>query len=120
ARSEAQLRNWLDNRPPPRSTVAVAATERMAAIAQTNNGFDIAEHDLAIRGIGEFFGTRQHGAPPLRVARIPDDLELLQLAKQDAKHIVDEDPDLTRDDHQLLRKVLIQYHGDALGLIDVG
>ena len=96
------------------------ATERMAAIAQTNNGFDIAEHDLAIRGIGEFFGTRQHGAPPLRVARIPDDLELLQLAKQDAKHIVDEDPDLARDDHQLLRKVLVQYHGDALGLIDVG
>jgi len=96
------------------------AKQRMEAIGSTTDGFRIAEHDLEIRGMGDFFGTRQHGMPPLRVATIPGDLDLLQLAKRDAETIVDEDPRLTDDQWQRLRKVLLQQYGDALGLIDVG
>ena len=96
------------------------AGERMKAIAKTINGFEIAESDLQIRGMGEFFGTRQSGLPPLRLARIPDDLELLQLARRDALAIVEKDPVLRRPEHALLRKVLMQQYGEALGLVDVG
>jgi ATP-dependent DNA helicase RecG len=95
------------------------AAQRMQALATTSDGFQIAERDLQIRGMGDFFGTRQHGAPPLRLARIPLDLDLLQLARRDAQSIVHADPHLAAPDHHLLRQVLLQQYGDALGLIDV-
>jgi ATP-dependent DNA helicase RecG len=96
------------------------AQQRMDAIAGTTDGFKIAEADLEIRGMGDFFGTRQHGMPPLRVARIPEDLELLQLARRDAEAMVQRDPHLHQPEHRLLRRVLLQHHGESLGLIDVG
>lgn len=96
------------------------AERRLEAIASTNDGFRIAELDLEIRGMGDFFGTRQHGAPPLRIAAIPQDMNLLQLARRDAMSIVEADPALERDEHLLLRKVLLQQYGGTLGLIDVG
>lgn len=96
------------------------ALARMEAIAATNDGFKIAEQDLQIRGMGDFFGTRQHGMPPLRIARIPEDLELLTLARHDAIAIVDADWQLHEPEHADLRKVLLQTYGEALGLIDVG
>ena len=95
------------------------ATRRMDAIASTNDGFRIAELDLEIRGMGEFFGTRQSGAPPLRVARIPDDLDLLRLARRDAETLIQTDPTLAQPEHETLRRVLLQQYGEALGLVDV-
>jgi ATP-dependent DNA helicase RecG len=95
-------------------------SERLEAIAATNDGFQIAERDLEIRGMGDFFGTRQSGLPPLRVAKIPDDMELLQLAKRDAQKLIDTDPFLTAQAHKPLRRVLMQQYGEAMGLIDVG
>ena len=96
------------------------AAKRMEAIAATTDGFKIAEVDLEIRGTGELFGTRQHGAMPLRVARIPADMDLLQMAKRDAAAVVAEDPTLSGETRTLLRKVLVREYGDTLGLIDVG
>ncbi len=96
------------------------ATKRLDAIASTNDGFKIAEHDLAIRGMGDFFGTRQAGAVPLRLARIPEDLDLLKLAQRDAEAMVGADPSLTDSKHALLRRVLMHQHGETLGLIDIG
>ncbi len=96
------------------------ATQRMAAIGSTTDGFKIAEHDLQIRGMGDFFGTRQHGLPPLRVARIPDDMELLQQARRDADQLAHADPTLTNESHTLLKTVLMQHYGETLTLIDVG
>ena len=96
------------------------AEQRMAAIAASADGFVIAERDLEIRGMGDFFGTRQSGMPPLRVARIPDDLDLLQLARRDAGAMVEADPTLQDPAHLPLRGLLIGQYGDALGLIDVG
>ncbi|MEE9211726.1 MAG: ATP-dependent DNA helicase RecG [Phycisphaeraceae bacterium] len=96
------------------------AARRLEAVAATNDGFKIAEADLEIRGMGDFFGTRQHGLPPLRVAHIPDDMDLLQLARRDANQIVAEDPTLADPARKLLRKVLLRQYGETLGLIDVG
>lgn len=96
------------------------ATDRMKAISGTTDGFKIAEADLAIRGMGDFFGTRQHGLPPLRVAAIPEHLDLLQMARRDAIAIIDSDPLLDQPEHELLCKVLLREYGETLGLIDVG
>jgi len=59
-----------------------AATERLAAIASTQDGFQIAEFDLKLRGPGEFLGERQHGFPALKVADIVTDLDLLKVARK--------------------------------------
>lgn len=96
------------------------ALARMDAIASTNDGFKIAELDLHIRGMGEILGTKQSGLPPMKLAKIPEDLELLNLAKRDAKAMIDGDPELREPGHEKLRKVLRVQYGPALGLVDIG
>ncbi len=100
--------------------VTEEAQRRKAANAATKDGFRNSEEDFKIPGMGDFFCSRQHGLPPLRIARIPEDIPLLQLARRDAQGIVDSDPAMTGERWQGLRKVLIQQFGDSLGLIDVG
>ncbi|HZP06152.1 MAG TPA: ATP-dependent DNA helicase RecG [Terracidiphilus sp.] len=64
--------------------VSPLAEERLNAMVRTQDGFELAELDLAMRGPGEFFGTRQAGLPEFRVANIVRDRALLELAKQEA------------------------------------
>ncbi|WP_432800331.1 ATP-dependent DNA helicase RecG [Poriferisphaera sp. WC338] len=94
--------------------------KRLNAIGSTNDGFKVAEMDLEIRGMGEFFGTRQSGSMPLRVARIPEDMDLLMMAKRDAAKMIGEDMLLKKEEHAALRKVLLNQYGESLGLVDVG
>ena len=64
--------------------VSPLAEERLNAMVRTQDGFELAELDLAMRGPGEFFGTRQAGLPEFRVANLVRDRQLLELAKQEA------------------------------------
>jgi ATP-dependent DNA helicase RecG len=59
------------------------AARRMKAIASSNDGFELAEVDLTLRGEGEVLGTRQHGLPRFRVAELPDDGPLLARARDE-------------------------------------
>jgi ATP-dependent DNA helicase RecG len=93
------------------------AQQRLDILTQTRDGFRIAEEDLRLRGPGEFFGTRQHGLPELKVADLIEDFELLRLARRDAFAIIDEDPDLAAPHHQQLRRELLKTHGQRLGLL---
>ncbi len=68
--------------------VSAEADERMNAMVRTQNGFELAELDLAMRGPGEFFGTRQAGLPEFRVADLLRDRELLELAKTESARFV--------------------------------
>ncbi len=95
------------------------AAARLEAIASTTDGFVIAEKDLEIRGPGEVFGARQSGIAPFRVAELPGDLDLLQLARRDAIDWVREHPQLASDRDRLLRQRLLKAHGKSLGLGDV-
>jgi ATP-dependent DNA helicase RecG len=95
------------------------ARRRLEAIGGTDDGFEIAELDLAIRGPGELFGSRQSGLPPFRVADLEHDLDLLRLARRDAKEWIERDPDLALPEHRLLRRKLMRAYGHALGLGDV-
>ncbi len=80
---------------------------RIEAMTQTNNGFDLSEIDLEIRGPGEFFGTRQSGLPEFKVADIIKDASLLESTKSEAEVIITDVPDLIQDRHRLI-KVLVE------------
>jgi len=77
---------------------------RMRVIVEQNDGFVIAEEDLLLRGPGEFYGTRQHGLDDLRVARMGQDVALLEQARKAALALVEKDPQLSRPEHALLRE----------------
>jgi ATP-dependent DNA helicase RecG len=94
------------------------AAERLAIMAQTTDGFEIAEADLAQRGPGELFGTRQHGLPELRFGDLVADFGWLEKARTDAFEIVQRDPQLRHADHQLLLPPLKRMFGEKLALID--
>ena len=96
-----------------------AAKSRLDIMTRSNDGFEIAEHDLRLRGPGELFSTRQHGLPDLKIANIIDDYELLIMARKNAFELVAEDPVLTKVEHKNIRQVLLARFGESLGLADV-
>jgi ATP-dependent DNA helicase RecG len=83
---------------------------RMDIMTRTNNGFLIAEEDLRIRGPGEIYGTRQSGMPSFRVADLVKDMRLLEVARQEAFHLLESDPDLSRPEHAALREAVERFH----------
>lgn len=75
---------------------------------ETNDGFKISEKDLEIRGPGEFFGTRQHGLPELKVANIFKHIKILKSAQEEAKNILKNDRNLSKKENILLKKEIIE------------
>jgi len=96
------------------------AAERLAVMAETTDGFKIAEADLRQRGPGELLGTRQHGLPELRVGDILNDFALLEQARQDAFAIVARDPKLEHAEHARMIPALRKMFGRKLAVIDAG
>ncbi len=95
------------------------AKSRLEIMTRSNDGFEIAEHDLRLRGPGELFSTRQHGLPDLKIANIIDDYELLIMARKNAFELVAEDPVLAKPEHKNIRRALLARFGESLGLADV-
>jgi ATP-dependent DNA helicase RecG len=91
------------------------ARERLKAMADTNDGFVIAERDLRLRGPGDFFGTRQHGLPALRAGDLMRDGDLLERAFEEARTRVDSGT-LTPAQQDYVRSVWQRQ----FGLITVG
>jgi ATP-dependent DNA helicase RecG len=87
---------------------------RLEAIANESDGFRLAEIDLELRGAGDVLGTRQHGLPEFRVARLPEDTELLVRARDRADEIVVSDPALAEPEHALLREAVVAHFGPEL------
>jgi ATP-dependent DNA helicase RecG len=96
------------------------AQRRIQAMVETTDGFRIAEVDLALRGPGEFFGTRQSGLPRFRVADLLRDAPLLALARREAQALVAADPDLRAPEHAPLRQCLLARWRGKLALASVG
>lgn len=80
--------------------------ERMKVMQDTNDGFVISEKDLELRGTGEFFGTKQHGIPEFKVANLFEDMNLLKKVQILAMKILDNDPNLEKQENKKLRKLI--------------
>lgn len=93
---------------------------RLRKMAQTNDGFEIAEADLELRGPGDFLGTKQSGLPDFRVADIVEDQWILEQAKSAAWKLSTEDPDLEKPEHGELKKVFIPYYKEKSRFFGTG
>jgi ATP-dependent DNA helicase RecG len=97
-------------------TSDAAENERLVAMESTNDGFELAEHDLRQRGPGEFLGTRQSGYTNLRLAKITD-IRLIKKAQIYAQQVLDNDPTLSAPEHQLMREALEHFWPSTEGEI---
>ncbi|SFR47773.1 ATP-dependent DNA helicase RecG [Robiginitalea myxolifaciens] len=82
------------------------AQTRLQTMVQTNDGFEIAETDLRLRGPGDLMGTQQSGVLSLQIADIVRDSELLKTARYHARELLSKDPELGHPDHQMVREKL--------------
>jgi len=97
------------------------ARRRLAKMRETDDGFEIAEEDLALRGEGEVLGTRQSGLPGFKIARPELHRDLLETARKDAAMIVARDPALETERGRALRLLLHLFDRDeAVRLIEAG
>jgi len=121
-----QLRGRIGRSEHQSYCVAVAAPrteeakQRLKVFVECSDGFRLAEEDLKIRGPGEFFGTRQHGVPELKIGNIVTDYELLRLAAADAREVVGTDEKLRAPKLKHLKHAVLARFGETLELVDVG
>jgi ATP-dependent DNA helicase RecG len=100
--------------------VAPEENARLSVLASTDDGFRLAEHDLAMRGPGDLLGTNQVGLPPLRIADLVRDAEILSNARDMAKELIERDPNMDHPEHAKLKRQVQLKHGDVAELGDVG
>lgn len=93
---------------------------RMDAIVNTDDGFELAEADLRLRGEGEVLGDRQSGLPGLRLASLATDQDLLEATREDAARLVAEDPHLAKEQHVLLREDAVRRVGSVWSWVSSG
>ena len=95
-------------------------SHRLRDFAATEDGFRIAELDLARRGPGDFVGTRQHGMPVLRIADLGADPWRSEAARAAAFELVASDPDLMRPEHACVRAHLETRYAEGQVLAEIG
>ncbi|PKN09373.1 MAG: DNA helicase RecG, partial [Deltaproteobacteria bacterium HGW-Deltaproteobacteria-7] len=122
-----QLRGRVGRRDIPSSCILLTnfkcsmdARKRLKVMEKTTDGFALAEEDLAIRGPGDFLGTRQSGLPDFRIASIIRDARILNDAKEDAFALAARDPFLEKPEHIILKETLILKWQGKLDLARTG
>jgi ATP-dependent DNA helicase RecG len=92
-----------------------AVRERLKTLCKHSDGFEIAEKDLALRGMGDFFGTRQHGIPELKIANLYRDTEILEESREAVLSILREDPLLEKPEN---RSIVVHIRKRFGGMLD--
>ena len=88
--------------------------ERLGIMVKSNNGFEIAEKDLELRGPGDFFGIRQHGLPEFKLANLLTDVKLLKLSNDAAKEVINNDPEFKLPENKVLKQELFGRYNEQL------
>jgi ATP-dependent DNA helicase RecG len=102
------------------SSGAPNENERLLALEKSSDGFELAEIDMVLRGPGNLLSTRQSGFPPLMIADLVRDAEILVQSQQDARQIVKDDPELQGEAMERLHQLVFSRYGHVLDLGDVG
>lgn len=97
-----------------------SAARRLKIMTETNNGFEIAEEDLRMRGPGELMGTVQHGFPEFKAGDLVKDADIIDFTKNYAKKLVDDDRKLIKPEHFILKTLINQRFSNKVKLINVG
>ena len=104
--------------------IAEATTEesekRLNAIISTTDGFEIAKQDLLIRGPGHYFGRHQHGLNELKVANPVTQLDILEIARQEAIDLMTTDPLLEKEEHRLIKSIVQRRYPTYLAMAKAG
>jgi len=101
--------------------ISEEAQQRLDTMVRTSDGFEIAEKDLELRGPGEFFGTKQAGMPSLRVANLIRDRKLLELAKREARGLLeDSTEEISAEEKRAAVQYLRTHWNRRYGLVEVG
>lgn len=88
--------------------------ERLEILNQSNDGFFIASEDLRLRGPGDLFGIRQSGLLDFKLGDVFQDAKILQMANEAATKLLEEDPELKKENHQKLREHLNRYMSEIM------
>jgi len=96
------------------------AQKRMTVMTQTQDGFKIAQEDLELRGPGEFFGTKQHGLPELKIGNIILDIDIMEIARGEAVDIIKSDPELSAKENYPIKRNFLQSFKHRIDLAKVG
>ena len=94
--------------------------EKLVAFSKTDDGFELAEMDMRIRGPGNLLGTQQSGLPPFRIANLDRDREVVEKVRTVARGIIAADPGLDRPEHARLKTQVTRRHGGMIDFGDVG
>jgi ATP-dependent DNA helicase RecG len=89
------------------------AKSRLEILRETEDGFRIAEEDLRLRGAGEVLGTKQSGLPQFRLADLAEHADLLEIARDDARVLLEADPTLDSPRGKAVRTLLYLFERDA-------
>lgn len=92
--------------------------ERLKTFAEVEDGFELAEADFRLRGPGDLLGKNQSGLPPMRIAELNRDFEILLVARDLAQSLIDQDPELNAEEMQELRSQVLRRYGKRLELGD--
>lgn len=90
------------------------ARERLRTLCKTQNGFELAEQDLRLRGPGDFFGTKQHGLPQFKLINLYEDHKIIETVNNSIQNIIKEDPDLNYQTNQNIVKAIKQRYPELL------
>jgi len=101
------------------SKLSPDAKFRIKTMVQTQDGFEIANADLKLRGPGDIMGTRQSGLLNLKLGDLSKDSKILQFARKTAKEILTDDPDLSSDSNRLVKKEYLRAHHNKIQWSDI-
>tara|TARA_B110000008_G_C16971154_1_gene563931 strand:+ start:1897 stop:3966 length:2070 start_codon:yes stop_codon:yes gene_type:complete len=87
---------------------------RLKVLEKTNDGFEVADEDLRLRGPGEFFGLKQSGFLKFKIANLVMDEKIIQLARKTATNIIKKDPSLISKKNKIIKEMLLKTYSDKL------
>ncbi|MDR0618127.1 MAG: ATP-dependent DNA helicase RecG [Endomicrobium sp.] len=102
------------------SSTSENANKRLSIMTSTNDGFQVAQEDLKMRGPGELMGITQHGFPTFKAGNLATDIDIIEISKDITKHILKEDPYLLKQENLPLKNLINKHFSSKTKFINVG